>query len=192
MDVNSQEIVEIFGEAGSGKKALLETIHGMRKVNKGVIEKQGKSVLVCREIIIYGDLTVGENIEFFREINRTDKKRSEEIFELMGIKEWKDEIVNTVPRAVQFAVQIACSIIGEFNLLLMDEPFAMLDEKYKNIVENMIKKIKKDGKTVIYTANTKSKEGRYKRQLYRRNRFFRKEKRRWKGFRICTGIPYRN
>jgi hypothetical protein len=57
----------------------------MLKADKGKVEKKGKSAMVFKDIVIYQDLTVSENFEFFREISRTDAKKVDSIMKSIGI-----------------------------------------------------------------------------------------------------------
>lgn len=156
IDINSEEIVEIYGEMLTGKTALLEIMHGVVKSDKGSIEKNGKTAMVFKDIVIYQDLTVMENFEFFREINGADIKKVEKIVETLGLVNWKNERTGTFPEGLKRVVQAGCAMISDFNILLLDEPFLDLDTTYQKKLEDKMKELKTEGKSIIYTTNNNS------------------------------------
>lgn len=170
IDLKSEEIVEIYGEIGTGKTAVLEILHGMLKADKGKVEKNGKSAMVFKDIVIYQDLTVSENFEFFRKISRTEAKKVESIINSMGIEAFRNKRVEEIPEGIKRVVQIGCAMLGEFNIILMDEPFSAMDTKYQRVVEEKLKEMKLCGKTVVYTTNNSNQKSYYDRRLVLKSR----------------------
>lgn len=170
IDLKSEEIVEIYGEIGTGKTAVLEILHGMLKADKGKLEKKGKSVMVFKDIVIYQDLTVDENFEFFREVSRADIKKADSIMKSIGIDDFRKKRVDEIPEGIKRVVQIGCAMLGEFNIMFMDEPFSAMDTKYQRVVEEKLKEMKLCGKTVVYTTNNSNQKSYYDRRVVMKSR----------------------
>lgn len=170
IDLKSEEIVEIYGEIGTGKTVVLEIMHGMLRPAKGKVEKNGKSVMVFKDIVIYQDLTVKENFEFFGEISRAGEKKVESIIKSLGIEQFKEKKVDEIPEGIKKVVQIGCAMLGEFNIMLMDEPFSGIDIRYQKILEEKLKEMKICGKTVVYTTNSSNQKSYYDRKVVLKSR----------------------
>lgn len=95
--LNSEEIVEIYGGINSGKTVLLEIMHGIVKPDRGVIDKNCKTSMVFKDIIIYQDMSVEENFEFFGEISLSDVKKREMLIETLGLGKFRKRRVGTLP-----------------------------------------------------------------------------------------------
>lgn len=163
--LNSEEIVEIYGGINSGKTVLLEIMHGIVKPDRGVIDKNCKTAMVFKDIIIYQDMSVEENFEFFGEISLSDVKKREMLIETLGLGKFRKRRVGTLPEGLKRVTQIGCAIQGEFNLVLMDEPLLALDNCYQKIVEDKMKELKKNGKTVVYTTGNSNLTSYYDRKI---------------------------
>jgi ABC-type sugar transport system ATPase subunit len=137
------EFVGVVGESGSGKTTLLRVIAGLERVTTGAIRIGGAEVtratpgdrdvgLVFQDPALFGHFSVGRNIAFPLEIRRRD---AEEIRERVGAEMRALDIENLVlrdplelSRGEQQIVQIARALVRVPKVLLLDEPFAALDE----------------------------------------------------------------
>jgi ABC-type sugar transport system ATPase subunit len=138
------EFVGVVGESGSGKTTLLRVIAGLERVTTGAIRIGGVDVtratpgdrdvgLVFQDPALFGHFSVGRNIAFPLEIRRQD---AEEIRERVGAEVRALDIENLVlrdptelSRGEQQIVQIARALVRVPKVLLLDEPFAALDER---------------------------------------------------------------
>jgi ABC-type sugar transport system ATPase subunit len=137
------EFVGVVGESGSGKTTLLRVIAGLERVATGAIRIGGADVtratpgdrdvgLVFQDPALFGHFSVGRNIAFPLEIRRQD---AAEIRERVGAEMRALDIEDLVlrdpmelSRGEQQIVQIARALVRVPKVLLLDEPFAALDE----------------------------------------------------------------
>ena len=150
LDVSEGEIVAILGSSGSGKSTLLRLITGLEKLKYGKIEIFGETVaskdfsippnnrnvgLVLQEKVLFPHLSVIENVKFGIKGNK--KFRTEKAMDLLSLFR-VDQYVNSYPNTIsggeQQRVAIARAIAPDPQILLMDEPFASLDEELKKIL----------------------------------------------------------
>ena len=157
LDVSEGEILAILGSSGSGKSTLLRLITGLEKLKYGKIEIFGKTVaskdfsippnnrnvgLVLQEKVLFPHLSVIENVKFGIKGNK--KFRAEKAMDLLSLFR-VDQYVNSYPNTIsggeQQRVAIARAIAPGPQILLMDEPFASLDEELKKDLRHETKKI---------------------------------------------------
>ena len=157
LDVSEGEIVAILGSSGSGKSTLLRLITGLEKLKYGKIEIFGETVaskdfsippnnrnvgLVLQEKVLFPHLSVIENVKFGIKGNK--KFRTEKAMDLLSLFR-VDQYVNSYPNTIsggeQQRVAIARAIAPGPQILLMDEPFASLDEELKKDLRHETKKI---------------------------------------------------
>ena len=157
LDVSEGEIVAILGSSGSGKSTLLRLITGLEKLKYGKIEIFGETVaskdfsippnnrnvgLVLQEKVLFPHLSVIENVKFGIKGNK--KFRTEKAMDLLSLFR-VDQYVNSYPNTIsggeQQRVAIARAIAPDPQILLMDEPFASLDDELKKDLRHETKKI---------------------------------------------------
>lgn len=142
----------IYGRNGSGKSTIIRLIAGIEKPDKGEILLDDNFLkfgfmLQFPEHLFY-HATVYEEILSFT--------NSEEVADSIFFDERLNKIKNLSPLSVsdgQKRLIFIKSLISVADVLVLDEPFASLDEISKKGIKNDLLECKKNDKTVIYTAN---------------------------------------
>ena len=88
----------------------------------------------------------------------------------IGIDDFRKKRVDEIPEGIKRVVQIGCAMLGEFNIMFMDEPFSAMDTKYQRVVEDKLKEMKLCGKTVVYTTNNSNQKSYYDRRVVMKSR----------------------
>ncbi|XP_050981640.1 broad substrate specificity ATP-binding cassette transporter ABCG2c isoform X1 [Labeo rohita] len=168
----------IMGPTGSGKTSLLDVIAG-RKDPKGL--KSGQvlvdntivtselrlcSAYVVQSDILMGTLTVRENLAFSanlrlsrKEYSSADKEmRVDSVIQELGLKDCADTKIGTMfLRGVSGGEKKRCSIGMELitspSLLFLDEPTTGLDANTANSIMELLQKLSKKGKTIIFSIH---------------------------------------
>ena len=157
LDVSEGEIVAILGSSGCGKSTLLRLITGLEKLNYGEIEIFGKIVankyfsippnhrnvgLVLQEKVLFPHLSVFENVKFGIKGKKTFRtKKAIDLLNLFRVDQYLNSYPNNISGGEQQRVAIARSIASDPKILLMDEPFASLDEYLRKDLRHETKKI---------------------------------------------------
>ena len=157
LDVSEGEIVAIFGSSGCGKSTLLRLITGLEKLNYGEIEIYGKTVankdfsippnhrnvgLVLQEKVLFPHLSVLENVKFGIKGKKAFRiKKALDLLNLFRVDQYANSYPNNISGGEQQRVAIARAIAPDPQILLMDEPFASLDEDLKKDLRHETKKI---------------------------------------------------
>ena len=147
LHLQPQQLLTILGESGCGKTTLLRDIAGLQTPTTGEIQIHNKCVfsdtksidispakrgvgLVFQEYALFPALTVSQNIVFglHNVDNSEKKKRLEELLEGMGIVDIRHRFPHEISGGQQQRVALARSMAPRPKLILLDEPFANLDQ----------------------------------------------------------------
>lgn len=173
-DIKKGEIYGLVGENGAGKSTLIKTIAGAIEKNGGEIYFKGEKLeckspqdaiergigVVYQEFNLFPNLSVYENIFFGVEIvnkgfiNRKEMiNKSEQILSELGFKFDVTQRVSNLSPALQQATEIAKCINHHVELMIMDEPSAPLTEHEVDRMFELVRKLNKDGITIIYISH---------------------------------------
>jgi len=175
LEVNKGEIFGIIGMSGSGKTTLLNTLIGFLEPEEGDIlyyskkEKQHKSVfkntLEVRKKFgfatqvpsYYPKLTIEENLDHFGTLydipKRIKKNNTANLLKMIGLESEKDQLAQTLSGGMEKRLGIACSLVHNPEVLILDEPTANLDPVLRDGTWDLIKSINKIGATVIVASH---------------------------------------
>lgn len=159
-EVCTGSLTVIAGNNGCGKSTLLSVLSGAQKaLNTSLIhEKNGSSPVagyVPQEDPLLPELSVKENL-----LLRFKGKNSEfkNALELPSVKKMEiEDLLNKKPSVLSGGmkkrVSIACALINDPQLLILDEPSASLDLSFKNHLRTFIKEFTKGNGTVIMSSH---------------------------------------
>ncbi|MBI1972769.1 ABC transporter ATP-binding protein [Candidatus Woesearchaeota archaeon] len=169
LDVPENKILGIIGINGSGKTTLLKTIIGFYKPNKGTILFRGKKIskvskkmkrefgYMSQDSSFYTKLTVRENIHYFGTLyglsHREVHENAREILQLVELEDVKNTLAQNLSGGMQRRLDLACSMIHRPKVLILDEPTEDLDPALRRDIVNVIKKINKQGTTIVITSH---------------------------------------
>ena len=154
LSIPSNKVVCLVGPSGCGKTSLLRVIAGLDKFNSGKIFFNNKIILksqsslpteqrniglVFQEANLFPHLNIYKNISFgskkknFKEI----QKETFEILKKIGLPHLSNIFPDQLSSGQKQLVAIARSLITKPKLLMMDEPFANLDQRLKNKIRDI-------------------------------------------------------
>ena len=165
----------LVGENGAGKSTLINIISGLLAADSGTLELNGQVynvpsrrealqkgiALAAQELSLIDTLTVAENIFLGREPRNTfglvgqARLRSEarNLLEQLGIKIDLDIEVGDLSVAYQQMIEIAKALSKNADLIVMDEPSAILAGTELEQLFNIIQSLVKRGVSVIYISH---------------------------------------
>jgi ABC-type polar amino acid transport system ATPase subunit len=179
VDVAPREVVCIIGRSGSGKSTLLRCINFLEEPSFGSIEVDGlkvdvsakgkerrelvhdvrlKTGMVFQEFNLFPHMSVLENvIEGPVTVKGLDRSRAIELAEQnldsVGLLFKKDEYPNRLSGGQKQRVAIARALTMEPKVMLFDEPTSALDPELIGEVLNVMKKVAKDGMTMLVVTH---------------------------------------
>lgn len=167
-EINTGEIVGLLGPNGAGKSTTMNMIAGLIEPTDGKILIKGKDISrnskqVKRQIgympentPLYKDLTVKEFVKFMAElkcVSRSEiKEEVEEILKKVGIIDVKNKLIKNLSRGYKQRVSLAGALIGNPEILILDEPTVGLDPKQIIEIREFIKSLRKNH-TVILSSH---------------------------------------
>jgi NitT/TauT family transport system ATP-binding protein len=135
LDVGSGDIVTLIGPSGCGKSTALRLIAGLDEPSSGLVAwPKGRPEIgyVFQEPTLMPWASAFNNVWLplrLRGVSRTDaKERVEDALELVGLSDFADARPHQLSGGMKMRVSIARALVTRPTLLLMDEPFAALDE----------------------------------------------------------------
>jgi len=151
--IRKGEAVGITGENGAGKSTLLSVAAGIERQDAGKIELaplgRGQLGYVPQEIALYPALTGMQNLRFFASAaglyGRRRTIRCRYLLEKVP--------VSTYSGGMQRRLNLACALVGDVKLLLLDEPTVGADENSIEIILNTITALKNGGCAVLLVSH---------------------------------------
>lgn len=166
--VKDGEVVGFLGPNGAGKSTTMNMITGFIEPTKGSIEVNGYDIskkakkakkqigYMPENIPLYMDLTVKEFVSYMAEIKLVERaKRKEEIEKVIketGLKEVENKLIRNLSRGYKQRVSMAGALVGNPDVLILDEPTVGLDPKQIIEIRNLIKDLGKKH-TVILSSH---------------------------------------
>lgn len=169
LDVKKGEILGLLGPNGSGKTTLINCILSLLEFDKGSVKIYGEEMtpesydikkkigVVFQDVGVFDELTVYENIDYFCSlyINDKDKRKQyvEDAINLVGLSDFKKFVPKKLSGGLLRRLNIACGIAHKPEIIILDEPTVAVDPQSRNNILEGIKKLNKEGATVIYTSH---------------------------------------
>ena len=172
--VEKGEIHALVGENGAGKSTLMKVIFGMEEPTEGKIFIRGEERhfgssrdaidagigMVHQNFMLVPSFTVAENVVLGEEPTKNtllDKERAiretEEIAEQYGLRVQPSAIIDAIPVGMRQRVEILKALYRGADILILDEPTAVLTPQETQELFQAIRKLVDQGKTVIFITH---------------------------------------
>lgn len=169
-EIEEGEIFGLLGPNGAGKTTTLSMLSTMLRPDSGRAEIDGHDIvkdedgvrksigIVFQDQSLDDELTAWENMDFHGRLYRIPKKirleRTNELLNLVGLEERKDDLVKTYSGGMRRRLEIARGLLHRPKVLFLDEPTLGLDPQTRNYLWEYIEKLSGEMKiTVIITTH---------------------------------------
>ena len=169
LNVSEKDIVVIIGPSGSGKSTLLRVINELEKPNKGQIIFEGKAVtnvdeyrkkvgMVFQHFNLFPHLTVLDNL-ILAPIKLKIKNKEDAIIEArkllkdVGLSDKENTYPSNLSGGQKQRIAIIRTLMMNPKIILFDEPTSALDPEMVEEVLELMKKLAKDGMTMIVVSH---------------------------------------
>jgi len=167
-EVKPGRFVVLVGPSGCVKSSLLMMMAGLRRPTSGTIMISGTPIdvpdpnrvgVVFQEPSLFPWLTAEENVEFPLTLRGADRKqrraRAQEALQLVGLEGFGRRHPHELSGGMKQRVSIARGLVQDPPVLLMDEPFAALDEQTRMTMGDELLRIwAATGKTIIFVTHS--------------------------------------
>jgi ABC-2 type transport system ATP-binding protein len=168
-NIERGEIFGILGPNGAGKSTIVNILNTLVKPDQGDviidginIKDDGESIkliigVVPQEIALYEELTAYENLMFWGGLYNIPKeelkKNVNNILEIVDLVNRKSDRIKTFSGGMKRRINIACSLLHNPKILVLDEPTVGVDPQNRNHIFEVIEKLNNEGMTIIYTTH---------------------------------------
>lgn len=168
-DVDNKDLLGIIGLSGSGKTTLLNILIGFWKPSRGEILFSGgkisRNIRAIRQLFgfatqggsFYNKLTVRENLIYFGRLYGMNgaeiKERTDELLSFMELEDAIDVLADNLSKGMQRRLDMACAMLHDPKVLIMDEPTEDLDPGLRKEILALIRKINQTGTTILITSH---------------------------------------
>ena len=164
LDVAPRQIFAFLGPNGAGKTTTVEILEGYRQPTSGEVtvlgsdpEKAGHAWrqrigIVLQESRMHPELTVRESLELFAGYYRAPRNVDDTV-ELVGLAEKADERVGRLSGGQQRRLDVALALIGDPELLFLDEPTTGFDPSARRRAWEVIASLRDLGKSIFLTTH---------------------------------------
>jgi NitT/TauT family transport system ATP-binding protein len=165
--VNKGEFVSLVGPSGCGKSTLLRLVSGLTPASTGSIVVNGRTPANARESMsfIFQDATllpwrtVERNVGLGLELEHSDraerKAKVEKMLELVGLTHVAQRYPRQLSGGMKMRVSIARALVSRPRILLLDEPFAALDEMSRDrLNEELLRLYLEQHWTVLFVTHS--------------------------------------
>jgi ABC-2 type transport system ATP-binding protein len=157
------QVVGLLGPSGSGKSTLIRAIVGVQVVESGEVrvlgEPAGSPALrhrigyVTQSPSVYDDLTVRENVRYFASILGASKSSADEAVEAVDLTDHRDVRVGRLSGGQRSRASLAAALVGEPELLVLDEPTVGLDPVLRRDLWNLFKRLAAQGRSLLVSSH---------------------------------------
>lgn len=175
LDIKPGEVHGLMGENGAGKSTLMKIVCGIELPDSGEIVFKGRPVrftkpadalnsgisIIHQELNAILDMSVAENLFIGREMCRKFgivkksemTRRAREWFRMIDVDIDPNRKLSTMSVAEQQLVEIVKALSYDSDVIIMDEPTSAITDQEVYKLFEIIRKIKKQGKSIIYISH---------------------------------------
>lgn len=167
LTIEQGEIFSILGPNGAGKTTTVEILEGFRFRDSGSVsvlgfdpntkghqsrEWRNRIGIVLQSSSDAGDLTVFETINHFSGYY-SNPRDVEEVIHSVGLKEKESALIRNLSGGQRRRLDVALGIIGNPELIFLDEPTTGFDPEARRAFWSLIKQLRNDGATILLTTH---------------------------------------
>jgi ABC-2 type transport system ATP-binding protein len=167
LQIEQGEIFSLLGPNGAGKTTTVEILEGFRTRDSGTVSVLGvdpqikghesriwrnRIGIVLQNSADAGDLSVGETVQHFSNYY-SDPLDVQEVINSVGLDEKQGSLIRTLSGGQRRRLDVALGIIGNPELLFLDEPTTGFDPQARRAFWSLIQQLRNDGTTILLTTH---------------------------------------
>ena len=178
-EIGAGMITGLLGPSGGGKSTLLRAIVGVQAGVEGRLDILGHPAgaaelrrhigYVTQSPSVYADLTVERNLRYFAAIVGVGAERIREVIEAVDLAGAAGQRVETLSGGQRARVSLAAALLGEPQLLVLDEPTVGLDPVLRRDLWSLFHRLAEAGSTLVVSSHVMDEAQRCDRLLLLRD-----------------------
>ncbi|MEU3653706.1 ATP-binding cassette domain-containing protein [Streptomyces sp. NPDC032161] len=175
LEIRSGEVVALVGDNGAGKSTLVKTVSGVHPIDEGVIEWEGAPVRVNRPndaqalgvATVYQDLALCDNLDVVANLFLGSELRKASVLDEIAMEKRARELLDTLSIRIpsvrtpvaalsggqRQVVAIARALIGDPEIVILDEPTAALGVEQTAQVLDLVERLRERGHGVLLISH---------------------------------------
>ena len=170
-EVQRGEFVALLGPNGAGKTTFLRILASLSRPSLGEVHIAGYKLpqqaaevrarlgVVSHLPLLYGELSAEENLRFYARLYGINnyELRITEVLEMTGLENRRRDLVRTFSRGMQQRLAIGRAVLHDPDVMLFDEPYTGLDQDASSMLDDVLKTVAAQGRTVVMTSHDLSR-----------------------------------
>jgi len=168
LEIYPGEIFGLIGPDGAGKTTILRLLAGLLSITEGEgvlngfdLARESEAVkssigYMAQQFSLYGELSVTENLAFFAEIYSVPpeerEERMEKLLSFAGLEEFSNRRAAHLSGGMQKKLALACTLVHEPKILLLDEPTTGVDPVSRRAFWNILTDLHIQGTTIVVST----------------------------------------
>jgi ABC-2 type transport system ATP-binding protein len=168
LEVKRGETFGLLGPNGAGKTTTIGMLSGVLSPDSGKVSINGAADptrpevrrqlgIAPQALALYMELTGAENLAFFGRLYGLSgaalKSRVTWALEFAGLQDRGRDRVATYSGGMQRRLNLACALVHDPPVLLLDEPTVGVDPQSRNLIFEKIEQLSSEGRTILYTTH---------------------------------------
>jgi ABC-2 type transport system ATP-binding protein len=167
--VRGGEVLGLLGPNGAGKSTTVAIVCGLTSADGGSVSIGGAALagdaadvkrrigLVPQDLALFEDLPAQANIELFGALygmaGPALRRRAADVLAMVGLADRARDKPATFSGGMKRRLNIACALVHDPDVLLLDEPTAGVDPQSRNAIFDNLESLKRAGKALVYTTH---------------------------------------
>ncbi len=171
-------VTGLLGPSGCGKSTLMRSLVGVQRLGSGSVQVFGEEAggralrdrigYVTQAASVYDDLTVTENLTFFAKVLGVGHDEVDRSIDAVDLGSHADQVVGNLSGGQRSRASLAVALLGEPDLLVLDEPTVGLDPVLRRDLWALFHRIADDGAAVFVSSHVMDEADRCDRLLLMR------------------------
>lgn len=162
LHIESGTITGLIGPSGSGKTTLMRSIVGVQKFGgkltvldevAGSRSLRKKIGYVTQSPAVYSDLTIEQNLRYFGTLVGASSKHISATIQTVQLETHAKQLVESLSGGQKARVSLAVALLGDPELLVLDEPTVGLDPLLRNDLWGLFVELAESGKTLLVSSH---------------------------------------
>ena len=172
-------VTGLLGPSGCGKTTLIRCIVGVQKVAGGDVRVLGEPAVtpalrrrvayVTQAPSVYADLTVHENLRYFAAVLDVPAREIGRALQAVDLASGGGQLVGTLSGGQRSRVSLAIALLGQPDLLVLDEPTVGLDPVLRRDLWTLFHRLAEEGATLLVSSHVMDEAARCDRLLLMRD-----------------------
>ena len=159
------QVIGLLGPSGCGKSTLMRAVVGVQVVAGGTVtvlgEEAGSPALrhrvgyLTQAPSVYGDLSVRDNVEYIARVMGVGPEAAGRAIAAVELTDHADARVENLSGGQESRASLACTLVGDPEVLVLDEPTVGLDPVLRRDLWDLFRRLSAQGRTVLVSSHVR-------------------------------------